>query len=110
FAKGTEARRALALPVSGNGGRKERGPVVFGENCRHDLVFRTCSRDNAAHLVLFRSHDTARTGPRRPAPRARDRKSTRLNSSHQIISYAVFCLKNKNTHQNGSHTTTRHTT
>src|SRR5947208_12617529 len=29
------------------------------------------------------------------APR-RDRKSTRLNSSHQIISYAVFCLK-KNT-------------
>src|SRR5258708_30130227 len=28
------------------------------------------------------------------APRA-DRKSTRLNSSHQIISYAVFCLKKK---------------
>src|SRR5258708_24054179 len=26
-----------------------------------------------------------------------DRKSTRLNSSHQIISYAVFCLKKKNT-------------
>src|SRR5215216_1807044 len=26
---------------------------------------------------------------------ALDRKSTRLNSSHQIISYAVFCLKNK---------------
>src|SRR5207244_5792318 len=25
----------------------------------------------------------------------RDRKSTRLNSSHQIISYAVFCLKQK---------------
>src|SRR5207244_12274246 len=25
-----------------------------------------------------------------------DRKSTRLNSSHQIISYAVFCLKKKN--------------
>ena len=24
-----------------------------------------------------------------------DRKSTRLNSSHQIISYAVFCLKKK---------------
>src|SRR5258708_30062357 len=30
-----------------------------------------------------------------PAARARDRKSTRLNSSHQIISYAVFCLKKK---------------
>src|SRR3712207_7102568 len=26
----------------------------------------------------------------------RDRKSTRLNSSHANISYAVFCLKNKN--------------
>src|SRR5258708_9011672 len=35
----------------------------------------------------------------RPAPEQvsqRDRKSTRLNSSHQIISYAVFCLKKKN--------------
>src|SRR5256885_298867 len=27
--------------------------------------------------------------------RARDRKSTRLNSSHLVISYAVFCLKKK---------------
>src|SRR5258708_25175801 len=27
-----------------------------------------------------------------------DRKSTRLNSSHQIISYAVFCLKKKTQH------------
>src|SRR2546427_905156 len=29
------------------------------------------------------------------APGARDRKSTRLNSSHSQISYAVFCLKKK---------------
>src|SRR2546422_2880197 len=29
---------------------------------------------------------------------ARDRKSTRLNSSHGYISYAVFCLKKKKTH------------
>src|SRR2546422_6275969 len=29
-------------------------------------------------------------------PRTRDRKSTRLNSSHGYISYAVFCLKKKN--------------
>src|SRR5258708_23974885 len=29
---------------------------------------------------------------------AGDRKSTRLNSSHQIISYAVFCLKKKKDH------------
>src|SRR5947208_13823043 len=32
---------------------------------------------------------------RRSSTRSRDRKSTRLNSSHQIISYAVFCLKKK---------------
>src|SRR5947208_10177368 len=32
-----------------------------------------------------------------------DRKSTRLNSSHQIISYAVFCLKKKSqTHMRGA--------
>src|SRR5689334_24628551 len=31
--------------------------------------------------------------------RARDRKSTRLNSSHSSISYAVFCLKKKNNNQ-----------
>src|SRR5690625_3329843 len=30
-----------------------------------------------------------------PKPRLRDRKSTRLNSSHVAISYAVFCLKKK---------------
>src|SRR5205807_3849767 len=29
---------------------------------------------------------------------SRDRKSTRLNSSHLVISYAVFCLKKKNKH------------
>src|SRR3990170_4649013 len=33
--------------------------------------------------------------PVRRVMRAGDRKSTRLNSSHQIISYAVFCLKKK---------------
>src|SRR5258708_12602323 len=31
----------------------------------------------------------------------RDRKSTRLNSSHQIISYALFCLKKKKQKDNG---------
>src|SRR2546426_4040056 len=33
---------------------------------------------------------------RRQLSRRRDRKSTRLNSSHLVISYAVFCLKKKN--------------
>src|SRR3712207_7872788 len=52
-------------------------------------------------------HGVSRTGRRglhptsggdgRRDPRARDRKSTRLNSSHANISYAVFCLKKKNT-------------
>src|SRR5437867_8926631 len=37
-------------------------------------------------------------GLQRPSPaRPKDRKSTRLNSSHRTISYAVFCLKKKNT-------------
>src|SRR2546427_2347588 len=36
-----------------------------------------------------------RAGPAEPG-RHRDRKSTRLNSSHSQISYAVFCLKKKN--------------
>src|SRR5256885_7546963 len=40
----------------------------------------------------------ARTPERKPATPngAGDRKSTRLNSSHLVISYAVFCLKKKN--------------
>src|SRR5256885_7667025 len=66
------------------------------------------------YTTLFRSHrapvvrHTARSGIERRDPppqmqrRARrgrlppeDRKSTRLNSSHLVISYAVFCLKKK---------------
>src|SRR6266478_7694352 len=43
----------------------------------------------------------ARSGRRR-AP-ARDRKSTRLNSSHSQISYAVFCLKKKKKNNKQSH-------
>src|SRR5208282_6948208 len=35
--------------------------------------------------------------PHRSAASPTDRKSTRLNSSHGSISYAVFCLKKKNT-------------
>src|SRR5438270_9885465 len=36
---------------------------------------------------------------RRPPVILQDRKSTRLNSSHSQISYAVFCLKKNNEHQ-----------
>src|SRR6266849_9854398 len=54
------------------------------------------------YTTLFRSRacrgrvplDPHRRGPLQP----RDRKSTRLNSSHEWISYAVFCLKKKKKH------------
>src|SRR5438132_10491522 len=65
------------------------------------------------YTTLFRSQPPAAPGPLRPfmfpglhvfepaifdwmdAGAALDRKSTRLNSSHTVISYAVFCLKKK---------------
>src|SRR3989454_6533022 len=40
-------------------------------------------------------HGTAAGGARAGVARPGDRKSTRLNSSHLVISYAVFCLKKK---------------
>src|SRR5438874_8796705 len=53
-------------------------------------------------LFLSRVAAAARTTPVprgggrcSPRPASRDRKSTRLNSSHVEISYAVFCLKKK---------------
>src|SRR2546429_3658138 len=42
-----------------------------------------------------------RVPPGRLVPYNRDRKSTRLNSSHGYISYAVFCLKKKYTQLTG---------
>src|SRR5216683_4091150 len=56
------------------------------------------------YTTLFRSRPERRAARRpcgrdrcrsRPARSCRDRKSTRLNSSHDQISYAVFCLKKK---------------
>src|SRR2546426_6959260 len=50
--------------------------------------------------------------PRGRPPRdgeGRDRKSTRLNSSHLVISYAVFCLKKKKKTNKKKHTVTRYT-
>src|SRR5262245_64969220 len=66
------------------------------------------------YTTLFRSPGTQVRSRRRPrgstsrpnssgdAPRAEDRKSTRLNSSHLGISYAVFCLKKKTTNKDGT--------
>src|SRR5947208_11041337 len=49
--------------------------------------------------VAERDSESCRAAPRQfhknRRGAQRDRKSTRLNSSHQIISYAVFCLKKK---------------
>src|SRR4051812_49742884 len=42
-----------------------------------------------------RPRSRRRAGPPERAQPPRDRKSTRLNSSHMSISYAVFCLKKK---------------
>src|SRR4051812_49557726 len=43
-----------------------------------------------------RPHGRVEGGELVVVPRDEDRKSTRLNSSHMSISYAVFCLKKKN--------------
>src|SRR5437588_5102205 len=49
---------------------------------------------------LAAGHD----GDRQVVDVEQDRKSTRLNSSHTVISYAVFCLKKKNnTSENNNH-------
>src|SRR2546429_3196642 len=50
-------------------------------------------------------HPARRLEPRAPVgvPGVIDRKSTRLNSSHGYISYAVFCLKKKKKTQHARH-------
>src|SRR5438132_1779001 len=67
------------------------------------------SGDHRAQAQLLQALHHPRPGgdrdrPRVPDVRSReapgevDRKSTRLNSSHTVISYAVFCLKKENLH------------
>src|SRR2546426_2126593 len=59
--------------------------------------------DRLRHLPREHGRRVSRSGAhrRRYTPSVLDRKSTRLNSSHLVISYAVFCLKKKN--QSGDH-------
>src|SRR5205807_6585623 len=58
---------------------------------------RTTSRDVALVLIDDASLNRYGRWPWKRTMLARvDRKSTRLNSSHLVISYAVFCLKKKN--------------
>src|SRR5438034_6398533 len=57
-----------------------------------------CSSDLFEQRRGARSGRQQRQRPRLRLPESRareDRKSTRLNSSHTVISYAVFCLKKK---------------
>src|SRR3712207_7344780 len=79
----------------------------------YTTLFRSAGDDRGLRDELLRRDGreilvrAVRAGPRRPRcrlrvplPLAGDRKSTRLNSSHANISYAVFCLKKKkNTNQ-----------
>src|SRR3712207_8030232 len=69
----------------------------------YTTLFRSVVAEVAVRVVLERNppYPDHRQGPRplhRDAQRPRlvDRKSTRLNSSHANISYAVFCLKKNN--------------
>src|SRR5438132_9582719 len=58
---------------------------------------KTSSPESTAHTVPTDEHGRVSNGG--------DRKSTRLNSSHTVISYAVFCLKKKKTKQSKSKNT-----
>src|SRR5438552_7710680 len=51
--------------------------------------------EHGVQVVLHERIATLGVGQAAHIERHQDRKSTRLNSSHQIISYAVFCLKKK---------------
>src|SRR5438552_14866307 len=75
-----------ALPISPD--EPAAKPPICGRR-----LMRGVAAGRSAQRACERSSDWRR-GARR------DRKSTRLNSSHQIISYAVFCLKKKNNKAN----------
>src|SRR2546426_4166598 len=59
-------------------------------------ISRAASSAIRASVELLKVSKSIRSAP---ASLKRDRKSTRLNSSHLVISYAVFCLKKKKQHQ-----------
>src|SRR3712207_8006767 len=74
-----------------------RSGAAGGTRLRTALVTATAG-------VLNEELDPARA-IERPRVHPADRKSTRLNSSHANISYAVFCLKKKNKPPRETHTT-----
>src|SRR5256886_8193131 len=60
----------------------------------HDALPISPPRPHTAHYVGEQQRQSGKPAVSRRRPRP-DRKSTRLNSSHSQISYAVFCLKKK---------------
>src|SRR5439155_10932003 len=82
-------------------------PVAFGFAFGELVDFQPFADDIAdAHARIERSIGILENNLHLAARVAQDRKSTRLNSSHVAISYAVFCLKKKN-QQNTSRTNIR---
>src|SRR5688500_19506803 len=78
-------------------GGRWRGGLGHGVECR-SAGPRWIVADPAHGAHLTRWHALGRAGFRVDHQRdvePEDRKSTRLNSSHLVISYAVFCLKKK---------------
>src|SRR5690242_21203754 len=72
----------------------------------YTTLFRSAEQGDADADKIAGADDSAHRGRavgqmpvRRGHARASDRKSTRLNSSHMSISYAVFCLKKKKKQQ-----------
>src|SRR5689334_24649821 len=63
----------------------------------YTTLFRSCAGARGQQALRVAAPAAARGAGRAGGARpAQDRKSTRLNSSHSSISYAVFCLKKKN--------------
>src|SRR5256885_11718860 len=66
--------------------------------CKNNEDWNQLLRDGRAAMERARSQGRGRFvkfEPSADGPMQEDRKSTRLNSSHLVISYAVFCLKKK---------------
>src|SRR5256885_13128979 len=63
----------------------------------YTTLFRSLDAEHFVIIALGRHvrMPSWKQSPSRAEPDGRDRKSTRLNSSHLVISYAVFCLKKK---------------
>src|SRR5436190_8380994 len=72
--------------------------------------YTTLFRSTTRAIAFFEGSGSSRfvtVRSRMPSITFQDRKSTRLNSSHTVISYAVFCLKKKK--KNINQDTTNHT-